>query len=104
MLATLRDFAKLVGLAPSDADEGLRSENSARAVLSRRSFFAAAAAMATATAFSEGGLPDCGFVRLARPLLLPIRQRIHQPFYDTLIRTSGRFGNLPAGHLFDFGS
>lgn len=90
MLATLRDFAGLVGLAPSDADEGLRSETAARAVLSRRSFFAAAGAMAVGMAFSEGGLPEPGFLRLARPIYLPIRQRIHAPFYDTLCGASAR--------------
>lgn len=53
--ATLDTFASLVGVGPSNADDALRSERSAKAVLSRRNLFAAAGAMAAGTAF---GFPD----------------------------------------------
>jgi hypothetical protein len=45
-------FARLLGLPPEDAEDALHSDRAARAVLTRRSFFAAAGAMAAGTAFS----------------------------------------------------
>lgn len=48
----LRQFAKLLGLPVHQAEDALYSERSARAVLSRRSLFAAAGALAAGTAFS----------------------------------------------------
>jgi len=48
----LQQLAKLLGLSEQNAGDSLTSERAARAVLSRRNFFAAGAAMATASAFS----------------------------------------------------
>lgn len=74
--ATLRDFARSLGLRPEDADEGIRSERAARAVLSRRSLLAAAGAMATSKAFGFAaperepffGLDRAGGARFLRGL------------------------------------
>ena len=70
---SLREFAKLLGLREEHAEEALRSERVARAVLSRRQFFAAAGALAAGVAFSEGGLS-------------PVRGRVHQRFYSFALR------------------
>ena len=45
--SALAQFAKLLGLPAHHAEDALHSERAARAVLSRRSFFAAAGAMAS---------------------------------------------------------
>ena len=43
----------MLGIAEHQAEDALHSERAARAVLSRRSFFAAGAALAAGTAFTE---------------------------------------------------
>lgn len=43
----------MLGIAEHQAEDALRSERAARAVLTRRSFFAAGAALAAGTAFTE---------------------------------------------------
>jgi hypothetical protein len=49
---SLRTFAQLLGLKESRAEDALHSERAARAVLSRRNFFAASGALATGVGFS----------------------------------------------------
>ena len=55
---SLSRFAKLLGLPTHQAEDALHSERAARAVLSRRSFFAAGGALAAGTAFSFGRQVD----------------------------------------------
>ncbi len=45
------DFAKLIGVAPRDAEAALYSERAARASLSRRGMFGASAALAAGVVF-----------------------------------------------------
>lgn len=52
----LDKFAALLGIRPDQAEDALYSERAARHVVSRRSFFGAAGALATGAAFSFGGL------------------------------------------------
>lgn len=54
MISALRSFARLLGLRDDQAEDALVSERAARAVLTRRDFFAASAALASAKAFSFG--------------------------------------------------
>lgn len=51
-MTPLSRFAKLLGLPHHQAEDALHSERAARAVLTRRSFFAAGGAMAASLAFS----------------------------------------------------
>lgn len=60
ILATIRQFARMIGVSDENAEEALRSERSAKAILSRRNLFAAAGAMASGVAFGwpvEESLP-----------------------------------------------
>lgn len=52
MLATLKDLAKMLGMSESNAGNSLSNWRAAKAVISRRSLFAASAAMATGACFS----------------------------------------------------
>ena len=79
-MTMLETFSRLVGVERHNAEDALRSERAGKAVLSRRGFFAAGAALAAGVAFSEGGLPAQA-----------LRARVHVPFYDTLVR----MGALP---------
>lgn len=54
-MSALDTFAKLLGLPRHQAEDALYSESAAHAVLSRRSFFAASAALATSTVYA----PSC---------------------------------------------
>ena len=66
-------FAKLLGIRPDQAEEALRSERAAKHVVSRRSFFGAAGALATGAIFSFGGVvaEDAYEVRLVSyPMLV----------------------------------
>lgn len=45
--STLADFASMLGMSEANAGESLKSERAAKAVLTRRSLFAAAGTMAT---------------------------------------------------------
>lgn len=49
---SLAKLAGLLGVAPHHAEDALHSERAARAVLSRRNFFAASGALAIGSAFS----------------------------------------------------
>ena len=53
-MTSLSRFARLLGLPAHQAEDALHSERAARAVLSRRSFFAAGGALAAGSAFSFG--------------------------------------------------
>ena len=53
-MTSLSRFARLLGLPAHQAEDALHSERAARAVLSRRSFFAASGAMAAGTGFAFG--------------------------------------------------
>jgi hypothetical protein len=53
-LATLKDVARLFGIPTRDAEEALHSERAAKVVLSRRSFFGVAGALAAGSAFAFG--------------------------------------------------
>ncbi len=55
-MSALLSFAKLLGVAPRLAEDALRSESAARAVLSRRNLFAAGAAMAAGSLLVGGPL------------------------------------------------
>ncbi len=54
-MGALDTFAKLLGLPRHQAEDALHSERAAKAVLSRRSFFAAGAALAAGTVYA----PSC---------------------------------------------
>ncbi len=56
-MSALARFAKLLGLPSHQAEDAMHSERAARAVLSRRSFFAASGALAAASAFSFAATP-----------------------------------------------
>lgn len=62
-------FAKLLGIRPDQAEDALRSERVAKHVVSRRSFFGAAAALAGGTLFSFGGVDVAEPVVAKNPLL-----------------------------------
>ena len=64
-------FAKLLGIRPDQAEDALRSERAAKHVVSRRSFFGAAAALATGAVFSFGGVE---VAEPASPLLENMRR------------------------------
>lgn len=53
-MTSLSRFARLLGLPAHQAEDALHSERAARAVLTRRSFFAASGAMAAGSCFSFG--------------------------------------------------
>lgn len=53
----LDKFAKLLGIHRDQADDALRSERVAKHVIGRRSFFGAAAALASGAVFSFGTEP-----------------------------------------------
>lgn len=73
ILATLRDFARMLRVPATDADEALRSERAARTVLSRRNLFAAAGAMAAGSVFSFAPSPPVlGWVYLNGAPWVPI--------------------------------
>lgn len=57
MGSALQTFARMLGIAEHQAEDALHSERAAKAVLSRRSFFAAGAALAAGTAFAEIHVP-----------------------------------------------
>jgi hypothetical protein len=54
-MTALSALARMLGIRSELAEDAMRSERAARAVLSRRSLFAAAGAMAAGAAFSFGG-------------------------------------------------
>lgn len=54
---SLQTFAKMLGLPTRLAEDALHSESSARAVLTRRSLFAAGAALAAGSVLVGGPLP-----------------------------------------------
>lgn len=72
MLATLRDLAEALGCASHQAEDVVRSEESARVALSRRGLFKAAGAVAIGSAFSFGApasdLDLLGFLRNHFPI------------------------------------
>ena len=60
-------FAKLLGIRPDQAEEALRSERAAKHVVSRRSFFGAAAALsagATVYAFAPEAKAEDPLIKL----------------------------------------
>lgn len=85
--ATLSTFARLLRVNPSDADEAIRSERGAKAVLTRRNLFCAAGAMAAGSVFSFpverailgwaywNGKPIAAIVDWKATIELPIPQR-----------------------------
>lgn len=72
-MSALRVLARMLGCHADDADDAMRSERGYRAALSRRSFPAAGAALATGKVF----VPS---VELERPNLW------HQPYTDAIMR------------------
>lgn len=60
-MSALQKFARMLGLGDDQAEDALRSESAARAVLSRRNLFAAGAALAAGSAFSFAA-PDPFFL------------------------------------------
>jgi len=87
----LEKLAKLWKCSADRAENILRSdERHAQLVLSRRAFFGATAALTAPTTT----LVEIGEL-LHDPFLYPtqIRERVHQPFFDTLVRTSGNDWN-----------
>lgn len=56
-MSALLQLAKLFRVHPDDVDAAMRSERGYRAALSRRSLFAAGAALAAGSVFSGGPLP-----------------------------------------------
>ena len=56
-MSALTTLAKMLGVAPRLAEDCLRSESAARAVLTRRNLFAAAGALAAGSVMVRGRLP-----------------------------------------------
>jgi hypothetical protein len=56
-MSALFRFAQLLGVQPHQAEDALHSERAARAVLSRRSLFAAGAALAAGSVLVGGPIP-----------------------------------------------
>jgi hypothetical protein len=91
-------LAKMLGVPVPQLEDALRSEKRAQAQLSRRGLLLAGAASATtailparAWAFPR---PAYGIVvregeTLVYRTLPELRVRMHQPFYDALVATSG---------------
>jgi hypothetical protein len=52
-MSALQSFARMLGIAQHQAEDALHSEHAARAVLSRRSFFAAGASLASGLVMVE---------------------------------------------------
>lgn len=83
IIATLRELAKTLGCAIHQAEDVVRSEESARVALSRRGLFRAAGAVAAGSMFSftPEALPEvrAGDILLLLKKIYPLRLSISDP-------------------------